>query len=97
VQQTVLGVFIASGFVTIALEVVWFRVLVLYLESNTYAFTIMLATVLGGIALDSFIARPLLARRIDHLRVLVVVEFAIALVAASSLQFLSQVYRVAVA
>jgi spermidine synthase len=90
----VLGVFIASGFVTIALEVVWFRVLVLYLESNTYAFTIMLATVLGGIALDSFIARPLLARRIDHLRVLVVVEFAIALVAASSLQFLSQVYRV---
>ena len=62
VQRTVLGVFIVSGFVAIALEVVWFRVLVLYLESNTYAFTIMLATVLGGIALGSFVAAPLLAR-----------------------------------
>ena len=56
VQRTVLGVFVVSGFVAIALEVVWFRVLVLYLESNTYAFTIMLATVLGGIALGSFFA-----------------------------------------
>ena len=32
--------------------------LVLYLESNTYAFTMMLATVLGGIALGSFVAAP---------------------------------------
>ena len=94
VQRTVLAVFIVSGFVAIALEVVWFRVLVLYLESNTYAFTIMLATVLGGIALGSFLAAPLLARRISHLRVLVVVECGVAIAAASSLQFLSEAYRV---
>ncbi len=91
-QRTVLGVFIVSGFVAIALEVVWFRVLVLYLESNTYAFTIMLATVLGGIALGSFVAAPLLARRVDHVRVLVVTEFGVAIAAASSLLFLSKSY-----
>ncbi len=93
-QRTVLGVFIVSGFVAIALEVVWFRVLVLYLESNTYAFTIMLATVLGGIALGSFVAAPLLARRVDHVRVLVVTEFGVAIAAASSLLFLSKSYAV---
>ena len=93
-QRTVLGVFIVSGFVAIALEVVWFRVLVLYLESNTYAFTIMLATVLGGIALGSFFAAPLLARRVDPLRVLVVAEFGVAFAAASSLLFLSKSYGV---
>ena len=93
-QRTVLGVFIVSGFVAIALEVVWFRVLVLYLESNTYAFTIMLATVLGGIALGSFFAAPLLARRVDPLRVLVVAEFGVAIAAASSLLFLSKSYGV---
>jgi spermidine synthase len=94
VRRTVLGVFIVSGFVAIALEVVWFRVLVLYLESNTYAFTIMLATVLGGIALGSFLAAPLLVRRIDHLRVVVVAEFGVAIAAASSLLFLSKAYGV---
>ncbi len=94
VQRTVLGVFIVSGFVAIALEVVWFRVLVLYLESNTYAFTIMLATVLGGIALGSFVAAPLLARSVDHVRVLVVTEFGVVIAAASSLLFLSKSYAV---
>ncbi len=86
--------FVVSGFVAIALEVVWFRVLVLYLESNTYAFTIMLATVLGGIALGSFIATPLMARRVDHMRVLAIVEFGIAISAASSLLLLSKAYAV---
>ena len=94
VQRTVLGVFVVSGFVAIALEVVWFRVLVLYLESNTYAFTIMLATVLGGIALGSFFAAPLLVRRIDQVRLLVVAEFGVAIAAASSLLFLSKAYGV---
>ena len=93
-QRTVLGVFVVSGFVAIALEVVWFRVLVLYLESNTYAFTIMLATVLGGIALGSFFAAPLLVRRIDQVRLLVVAEFGVAIAAASSLLFLSKAYGV---
>ena len=94
IARTVLGVFVVSGFVAIALEVVWFRVLVLYLESNTYAFTIMLATVLGGIALGSFIATPLLARGVNHIRVLAVVEFGVAIAAASSLLLLSKAYGV---
>ncbi len=36
-----------SGFAALALEIVWFRVLVQFLPATSYAFTTMLATVLG--------------------------------------------------
>ncbi len=59
-RQLVLLVFAVSGFASLALEIVWFRVLILYLSVTTYAFTFMLATVLGGIAAGSaLVAWPL--------------------------------------
>jgi spermidine synthase len=58
----VVAVFAISGFASLALEVVWFRTLVLYYPATTYAFTAMLATVLAGIAAGSLIAAPLLRR-----------------------------------
>ncbi len=61
-RRLVLAVFGVSGFVTLALEVVWFRQLILFLESSTYAFTVMLATVLVGIAVGSAVASPFLRR-----------------------------------
>jgi spermidine synthase len=42
--------------VALGLEVVWFRMLLAYLPTTTYAFTTMLATVLAGIALGSLLA-----------------------------------------
>ena len=39
-----------SGFASLALEIVWFRILVQFLPATSYAFTMMLATVLAGIA-----------------------------------------------
>jgi spermidine synthase len=90
----VLVVFTISGFVSLGLEVVWFRVLVLYLESTTYAFTIMLATVLAGIALGSYVVAPLMRLRIDWLKALVAAELVLSLVALASLKFLSQSYSV---
>ena len=43
--------FTVSGFVSLALEVVWFRVLTLFLRPTVYGFAVMLATILAGIAL----------------------------------------------
>jgi spermidine synthase len=89
-RRSVLAVFMISGFVSLSLEVVWFRVLVLYLESTTYAFTIMLATVLAGIALGSYLVAPLMRLRIDWLKLLVAAELALSVVALASLYFLSK-------
>jgi spermidine synthase len=67
---------------------------VLYLESTTYAFTIMLATVLAGIALGSYLVAPLMRLRLDWLKVLVAAELLLSLVALASLYFLSKSYAV---
>src|SRR5215207_6654419 len=93
-RRVVLGVFIISGFVSLGLEVVWFPILVLYLASTTYAFTIMLATVLAGIALGSYLVAPLMRLRLDWLKVLVAAELILSLVALVSLYFLSKSYAV---
>jgi spermidine synthase len=65
----ILLAFALSGFASLVYEVTWSRVLAMILDSSTYAFTIMLATFLTGIALGSFfmsrvvdrLERPLLA------------------------------------
>jgi spermidine synthase len=75
-RRLVLGVFILSGFTSMAQEVIWVRLLVFFQAVNTYAFTIMLAAFLGGIALGSFLAAPLMRRR-DPLPLLAGLEIAI--------------------
>ena len=69
-------------------------VLMLYLTSTTYAFTIMLATVLAGIALGSYLVAPLMRLRLNWLKVLVATELTLSLVALASLYFLSKSYAV---
>ena len=59
--------FVLSGLASLALEVVWFRSLVLYYPATTYAFTAMLAAVLTGIAAGSLLAGPLLRTRAPSL------------------------------
>ncbi|HUR02822.1 MAG TPA: fused MFS/spermidine synthase, partial [Nonomuraea sp.] len=51
-----------SGFCSLAYEVVWTRLLVLFLETTTYAFTVMLAAFLLGITLGSAVISPFLRR-----------------------------------
>lgn len=91
----VLAVFTVSGFVALALEIVWFRVLVLHLVRDTYAFTIMLATVLAGITLGSYVAASVLRRRVDYLRLAAAAELAVALTAVLSFWLLSRSYDLA--
>ena len=57
--------FAFSGFAAIALEVVWFRVLVIIVPATSYAFTTMLAAVLLGLAAGSALAAPLLRRSLN--------------------------------
>ena len=48
VYFVILGVYGLSGFCALAYEVLWTRVLVFYVHSTTYAFTIMLTSFLFG-------------------------------------------------
>jgi spermidine synthase len=73
----VLVVFTLSGAVSLALEVVWFRVLTLFLRPTVYGFAVMLATILAGISIGSYLVTPLLGRRTRWMAVLAVLELAI--------------------
>lgn len=76
-RLTVLVVIALSGAVSLALEIIWFRVLVFFLRPTTYAFASMLATVLFGLAAGSLIVTPLLKRRANWIAVLAVTEILI--------------------
>jgi spermidine synthase len=70
----VLAVFTLSGVIALAIEVVWFRVLTLFLRPTVYGFAVMLATILTGIALGSYVVTPLLERRLRWLSILAGLE-----------------------
>ena len=93
-RRLVLLVFAVSGFMSLALEVIWFRVLILFLPVTTYAFTFMLATVLCGIAAGSALVAPLIRRwpatPWAWLAFLAVAELAIAATSVLSLAVLAQ-------
>jgi spermidine synthase len=86
-RRVVLTVFLVSGVSSLALEVIWFRVLILQLRPTAYAFAIMLAAVLCGISAGSYAVTPWLARRLPWLAVLSAIQLAVALVAVLSLSF----------
>jgi len=61
--RLVLLTFAVSGFVSFGLEIIWFRMLIVLFRPTTYAFTVMLATVLAGIAIGSWISTLFTNRR----------------------------------
>ncbi len=81
-----------SGLASLALEVIWFRMLVLLLPATTYAFTTMLATVLGGIAAGSALATRMLRRDRDWVRTLALVNLGTGLAVLASLLALTTTY-----
>ena len=91
-RPLVLGVMAVSGIASLALEIVWFRVLVQFLPATSYAFTTMLATVLGGIALGSALASPVLRRERDWVWTLAIVQIATSLAVLASLTALAWSY-----
>jgi spermidine synthase len=90
--RILLPVFALSGFSSLALEVVWFRTLVLYYPATTYAFTAMLATVLAGIAAGSFLAALLMRRRPPTWVIFGGVHAAVGVAAVTGFVLLSRFY-----
>ncbi|ACG73886.1 Spermine synthase [Anaeromyxobacter sp. K] len=58
----ILAVMALSGVSSLALEVIWTRMLILIVGTSTYAFVTMLTAFLVGIALGSFVARAFVDR-----------------------------------
>lgn len=54
-----------SGFASLGLEVLWFRLMLQFVTATSEAFTAMLATVLAGIAMGGLLASRMLRRRIS--------------------------------
>lgn len=86
-------VFGLSGFAALALEVVWFRILVYFVPATTYAFSTMLSAVLLGLATGSFAATPLLARRDRLLSRLAILHLATAISIPLTATLLVLAYR----
>lgn len=89
----VLIVMALAGFAGLALEVVWFRLLTLFLTATTYAFTTMLATVLAGIALGSAIAAARVRHSPDAARTLAWIQIATGMLVLLSITALAHTYR----
>ena len=77
-----------SGFASLGLEIVWFRLMLQFVIATTEAFTAMLTTVLGGIAIGGLIAAWLLRSPRDHHAALGIVQALTGVAAAASMTFL---------
>lgn len=93
VRHLVLATFFVSGLASLALEVLWFRMVVLVARPTVYAYSVMLASVLVGIALGSYLVTPWLRRPWPWLRILVGLELAMAFSALLSFNLLGDVDR----
>lgn len=86
-------VFAFSGLAALALEIVWFRVLVIIVPATTYAFTTMLAAVLLGLAAGSALAAPLVRRTWNWSAVYGGVQLAVALLTVGAMGLYLDWYR----
>jgi spermidine synthase len=86
--NAVRAVALVSGFASLGLEIVWFRLMLQFVAATAEAFTAMLATVLGGIAIGAMIAARLLRPPGDHPATLGVAQALTGAVSLGSLFFL---------
>jgi spermidine synthase len=82
------AVVMVSGFASLGLEIVWFRLMLQFVTATTEAFTAMLTTVLGGIALGGLIAAWVLRSRRDPVAALAMVQMQAGIFAVVSMKFL---------
>jgi spermidine synthase len=96
-RTIVLTTFTVSGAVALALEVIWLRAAVIIVGSTVYAASILLATILFGIAAGSYLAAPWLNRGRSWLLPLATLEGAIAISGVLSIALLTRTTAVAAA
>ena len=77
-----------SGFASLALEIIWFRLMLQFVVATTEAFTAMLTTVLGGIAIGGLIAAAIQRSERDRSIVLALAQALTGIVTVASMAFL---------
>jgi spermidine synthase len=85
VRLVVMIAFAVSGFAALGYEVVWTRILPLFLETSIYAFSAMLSIYLIGIALGSLWGRKFVDRLEDPVYLFAILEIVIAFFAVLGL------------
>ncbi len=91
-RHTVLFCFGLSGFVSLAMEIIWSRLLVLYEGTSIYAFSAMLAVMLAGIGLGGWIGARV-ERWKDSLVALARLELGVAISIAFGLAVFKYVHN----
>jgi len=94
VRRLVIITFAVQGFASLAYEVVWTRVLAIILDGTTYAFSIVLATVLLGIALGSALVGPLMSRPLPWVRVYALLQAGVAALAFLGIVVFARIYGI---
>jgi spermidine synthase len=84
VRRAVLVCFALSGFVSLGLEIVWSRMLILYEGTSIYAFSAMLAVMLAGIGIGGMLGAKVEKWK-DPLRALARLEMGAAIAVALSM------------
>lgn len=77
--RLIVGLFLVNGIFNLAYEVLWARALALIIGTTTYAFSVMLAVFLTGIAVGSFWMTRRFATLKHPLRVLLMIQVAMSL------------------
>jgi spermidine synthase len=88
--RLLLTAFFLSGFASLGYQVIWTRVLAIYFEATTYAFTLILCTFLLGIAVGSYAIAPVINRRANWLFWAALMEWGIGLTALISIAVIAR-------
>jgi len=89
-RKLLLAAFFLSGFASLGYQVIWTRILAMYFEATTYAFTLILCTFLLGIAAGSYAVAPLIERRVNWLFAAAVMEWAVGFTALTSIAVIAR-------
>jgi spermidine synthase len=94
VRTMVIATFALQGLASLAYEVIWTRVLAVILDGTTYAFSIVLATVLLGIALGAALVSPLMSRPLPWVKIYAVLQALVAAFAFLSVVVFAHIYGI---
>lgn len=94
VRAAVLVIFAVQGFASLAYEVIWTRVFAVLLDGSTYAFSIVLAVVLFGIAAGSAAISPILGRPFNWVRIYAGIQIGVAAFSLAGIFTLTHIYGV---
>ena len=94
VRAVVIATFAVQGLASLAYEVIWTRVLAVILDGTTYAFSIVLATVLLGIALGSALVSPLMSRPLPWVRIYALLQASVAALAFLGIIVFARIYGI---